>query len=74
MRNPAAKIIAALGGYVAVADYLKVNPPTVYRWTYPRGRSCGTGGLIPAKYQAPLLSLSNQIGAGLTAADFIPDA
>ncbi|MGP9819229.1 hypothetical protein ACTZWW_04370 [Salinarimonas sp. NSM] len=52
---------------------LGVNVSRVYRWTYPVARG-GTGGVIPARHQAKLLTTARERGIELEPADFFPRA
>ena len=70
MENPAKHVIDKCGGHKAVAEMTGTSLTNVYRWTYPK-ESGGTGGLIPAKYQAPLLTAAKKSGINLLASDFI---
>lgn len=74
-QNPAQRVFAAFAapgksGPAVVADLLGLDLTTVYRWDYPVGKR-GTGGLIPAKHQGPLLTLAEMFGYNLTAEDLI---
>ena len=55
-----------------MARALKVARPTVWKWTQPKGKSGGTGGLIPQRHHIPLLDLARAKDVPLTAADFLP--
>ena len=70
MENPAKHVIDKCGGHKAVAEMTGTSLTNVYRWTYPKANG-GTGGLIPAKYQGPLLTAAKKGGIDLSAADFI---
>lgn len=52
-----------------MADVLGVHRSTVYHWTWPRQRG-GSGGVIPAKYVAPLIRHARANGIKLKPADF----
>lgn len=65
----AANVIKICGGYERVAQWLGLNLSTVYRFTYSRADS-GTGGLIPAKYQAVLLTKARRAGIDLRSKHF----
>lgn len=69
MSNVAQIIIQKCGGPRAVADWLGVRLPTVYRWTYPKVRG-GTGGVIPVEHQAPLIVAARVRGINLNPDDF----
>lgn len=70
--EPATTIIASLGGLTAVADILGVTETTVRKWTYERGMSEGTGGVIPQRHIVPLIAAAEARGVTLTLADFFP--
>lgn len=70
--EPASNIVNALGGVDAVAAALGVTPATVRKWTYPRGRSEGTDGIIPQRHIPALLAAAAERGVALTLADFFP--
>lgn len=71
--NVAEHVISICGGAAIVASWLGLEPPAVYRWTYPRGRG-GTGGLIPSVHQSPLLRAAKLAGKPLQPSDFFdPD-
>jgi hypothetical protein len=67
--DPAATIIARLGGVQNVSVALGLNPITVMRWSYPRCKG-GSAGLVPSNRQRDLLDLGKAIGAEITPADF----
>lgn len=62
-------VIEKCGGFEAVAGWLRLHLSNVYRFTYPRSRG-GTGGLIPAKYQATLLAKAREANIDLQPLDF----
>jgi hypothetical protein len=68
--NPAKSVIAIFQGVRPLARLLNIDPSVVSRWQAPKKRR-GTGGLIPAAYQGPLLKLARQKRLPLTAADLI---
>ena len=67
--EPALSIITKCGGAPIVAKWTGADVTRVRRWTYPKSRG-GTGGLIPAKWQADLLAKARAAGVKLTPADF----
>lgn len=67
--EPAQSIIAKCGGAASVSEWTSVHVTRVRRWTYPKSRG-GTGGLIPAAHQAPLLAAARARGIPLEPADF----
>jgi hypothetical protein len=69
--EPAASIIAKLGGFQTVSEHLGVARPTVWKWQAPKGNA-GTGGVIPLKHHVSLLNLARSKDIPLTAADFLP--
>jgi hypothetical protein len=64
--------VAALGGPAAAARMLGTTTSWVARWTYPKGKRGGTGGLIPAPAQRKLATLieAKKI-EGLTLSDVV---
>jgi hypothetical protein len=62
-------IIRKCGGHAQVAAWLGLSLSQVYRWTYPRERG-GTGGLVPAQRQTPLLAKARAAGIDLRPVDF----
>lgn len=69
MRTAAEQVIEKCGGVQNVAEWLGLDLSTVYRFTYPRERG-GTGGVIPANHQAPLLQKARDNGVDLRPDDF----
>jgi hypothetical protein len=69
----AENIIRKCGGHARVAAWLGLSLTQVYRWTYPREKG-GTGGLVPAQRQAPLLAKAREAGIDLRPADFFGPA
>ena len=66
----ARQVIDICGGAPMVADLLGVQKSTVYKWTYPVGRSNGSGGLIPAATAMRLLAAAKDERIDLRAEDF----
>lgn len=71
MMEPANTIIKLCGGFSEVARMTQRSEVRVRRWAYPKERG-GTGGLIPADCQAPLLKAAVKKGIPLTPAHFFP--
>jgi len=71
--EPAATIIAKLGGERAVAAATGTAYTAPYRWQHPREKG-GTGGLIPQRYHLKLLAFAQLKGVELDAAEFLPRA
>lgn len=67
--NVAEKIIKKCGGAQALAEALGIAPSTVHKWSYPKERE-GQGGLVPAKYQQPVLDFAKGRGIEISPADF----
>jgi hypothetical protein len=65
--EPAASIIEALGGFEAVGKIIGVQHIAVWRWTQPKSKRRGTGGLIPAQHQRALLEYAEAHGLPVTA-------
>jgi len=67
--EPAASIIAKLGGPSAVAAAAGTSYTAPYRWQHPVEKG-GTGGRIPAKHIPVLIELAKANGIELEAGDF----
>lgn len=52
--TPAARVIRKCGGIAATAELIDRDRSVVNRWLLPK-ESGGTGGIIPAQHQQPLL-------------------
>jgi hypothetical protein len=63
-KSPAEVVIAIMGGDDAVAGIIGRHRTTVTRWRQPREKG-GTGGLVPAEHQQPLLDEARRIGKDL---------
>lgn len=70
--DPAATIIARLGGYAAVAQIAGKHISRVYRWTYPEDRG-GTGGVIPQKSARRILAYARRNKIALPPEAFLDD-
>ena len=68
--NPAATVLARVGGAGPLAQLLRLDRSAVHRWALPKDRG-GSGGLIPARHHQRLLALAAAHGIALTAADLI---
>ncbi len=69
---PIAKsVIAKLGGPVAVGRIVGRSHSAVCKWQVSPSEG-GTGGLIPARHQGPLLAYARRNGIPLGPEDFIP--
>lgn len=71
--DPAASVIAALGGPARVSSITGKDISRVYRWMAPKDVG-GTGGLIPQPEAAKLLRHAKDNGIAVTAADFFGEA
>lgn len=69
--QPAAKIIELCGGAKTVSELAGVDLSRVTRWRLPREQG-GTGGTIPSKHQARLLTAARARGIKLEPAHFFP--
>lgn len=67
MKTPADVVIASFG-IRPLADRLKVEPSTVWRWNKPKPRGCG--GLIPSHYHQDILAFARAQGRD----DITPEA
>lgn len=69
-KNIASIIVSKFGGAYTLSDLIGLDVSQIYRWTYPKSRTGGTGGKIPAKYQDILLSKAQEVGVELRPDDF----
>lgn len=58
----------------AVARALGIKRQTVWKWTAPKSRNGGTGGLIPPRYHREILQLAGTLGVPLTLESFLPES
>lgn len=68
--TPAEVVVDVFGGIVPVARILGVNRSTVWRWVQPFPAGNGTG-VVPARYQQPLLKAAEVYGKTLTFAHLL---
>lgn len=68
--EPAASIIAALGGLTVVAKAAGVSVVTAQRWRYPTANG-GTGGFIPRKHHDRLIEFAKERGIELFPGAFV---
>ncbi|MEA2754736.1 MAG: hypothetical protein QOJ54_1025 [Aliidongia sp.] len=74
MSNVAKKIFAKFGGPERLARLfaersIKIHRSGIHKWGYPKSRG-GRGGVIPTKWQQPILNLARELGIDLSPADF----
>lgn len=69
--EPAAGIIAKLGGDTAVASIVGVHRTRVANWKRAKDAG-GSGGVIPFRHVPALLDAAKSKGIALTADDFLP--
>lgn len=67
--EPAANIIALLGGPAKVSKEIGIHRTRVSNWKRPR-EAGGTGGVIPRKYYETLVAMAQREGVPLSYADF----
>jgi hypothetical protein len=65
--EPAAKVVAKLGGVCALAKELQGTPGMVTRWM----SEAGTGGRIPSKHHKRILEIAKQRQIDISPADII---
>jgi hypothetical protein len=73
----AQRVIAKFGGIPALVRALGAagkarDAANVYRWTYPKTKKGGTGGLIPSSAMADVLEAARLDGVLLTPEDIDP--
>lgn len=68
--EPAARIVATLGGVSAVAVRTDRDPSLVRKWRLPP--PLGTGGVVPENARLILLEMAREQGVPLSYADFAP--
>lgn len=71
-RLPPSRKVCDVLGIVRVAGLCERTTEAVRKWHRSK-TSGGTGGLIPAEFQARLLKASDENGLGLTADDLIAE-
>jgi len=60
-------------GVMAICGWCDLEPPSVYRWTYPVERG-GTGGYIPFLKARLVLRMARSMGIPLQPSDFFDPA
>ena len=70
METPADIVIRLLGGEKTVSTVCKTDLSNVYRWRYPKKRG-GTGGNVPSRHHAILLTHAKENGIPLEPAHLI---
>ena len=68
--DQASKIVSKFGGENILANELRIDRTTVYRWQYER--PVGQDGLIPAAMVAPIQEAADRLSIVLTDADWAP--
>lgn len=63
--EPAASVIAALGGVPFLAKAVGTTTTTVQRWRWPKEVG-GTGGIIPHWHHEAILALAERLGVPLS--------
>jgi hypothetical protein len=76
LNNQAQRIIAKFGSPYKLSQALRRvgekayrHPSVFYRWTYPKGPRCGTGGVIPTSALQDILQAARLEGVMVTAED-----
>lgn len=62
--EPAYSVVERLGGKSNVAEALELDRSTISRWCQPRPQ--GTGGQIPQRYWAQLMTMARQQGVTIS--------
>lgn len=75
--NQANRIIMKFGGAINLAKMLTdigcpINPSSIYRWGYPKGKNSGTGGVIPGYMWEYLEKVARLWGMIITSEDLDP--
>lgn len=70
--DQATKIINKFGSPYKMAEYVRISPATIYKWTWSRERG-GTDGLIPARSMQEVIRGARIAGILLTAQDLFPE-
>ena len=68
--NPAAKIVARLGGEKVISELLGLSLAQPYKWQATRAVG-GTNGVIPQKYHLKLIEFARSRRIPLQARDFL---
>ncbi len=71
MLEPAKSIIKAFGGVDIVAEIVKRDRTSVFRWTYPKSKG-GTDGLIPSNMHGLLYAAALERDISISAEQFMP--
>lgn len=66
--TPGALVNEVLGTTV-IAESLGLARSTVWRWG--KDKPIGTGGIVPAQYHRPVLSLAHRLGVRLSTDDLV---
>ncbi len=69
--KPAQYVIKSFGGVRSVARLLKVQPSTVARWGYPKGKRQGREGFVPYEYFTQILLSAKRKGVDVSLNDLI---
>lgn len=69
-KNIASVIVSKFGGAYSLSELIGLDVSQIYRWTYSKERTGGTGGKIPSKYQEVLLNKAKEVGVELKPDDF----
>ena len=76
LNNQAKRIIEKFGSPYKLSQALRRvgekayrHPSVIYRWTYPKGSRCGTGGVIPTSALQDVFAAARLEGLVLTPED-----
>lgn len=69
--EPAASVIAALGGVPTLAKGIGTTTTTVQRWRWPKEIG-GTGGVIPHWRHKDIIAFAEKCGVHISYNSFIP--
>ncbi len=67
--TPAGRIIKKFGTAYKLSKAIGVEPQTVYRWTYSKGKG-GADGIIPQEQHQRIYDAAKRLGIKITLQDF----
>ena len=70
--DQAAKVIRKFGSPYKMAEFVRIHPANIYKWTWDKARG-GTDGLIPSRSMPEVMRGARLAGILLTAEDLYPN-